>query len=153
MKDVLDVLDIDKAVIIGNSLGGWMAIKFATAYPERVSKLVLIASSGLAEIRTQFLRDEPNPRQTDENMQTVSSIIDENSIPKEVLDFMKLIVESYNPIDYLPVYEDNRLQRLSMPVLFIDVEKDVINRRQQFRPDCSKLIPSAEIVLENCVMW
>lgn len=151
MKDVLDVLDIDKAVIIGNSLGGWMAIKFATAYPERVSKLVLIASSGLAEIRTQFLRDEPNPRQTDENMQTVSSIIDENSIPKEVLDFMKLIVESYNPIDYLPVYEDNRLQRLSMPVLFIDGEKDVIIDGQQSARRLSKLIPSAEIrLLENC---
>ena len=57
MKDVLDALSLESAVLIGNSLGGWMALKFATAYPERVSKLILIASAGLAQIRPQFFAD------------------------------------------------------------------------------------------------
>ncbi|MGI5970563.1 MAG: alpha/beta fold hydrolase [Oscillospiraceae bacterium] len=52
-----------KTAIIGNSLGGWMALKFATAYPERVSKLVLIASAGLAEIRPQFIDNLAQTRQ------------------------------------------------------------------------------------------
>ncbi|MDQ0061467.1 alpha/beta fold hydrolase [Paenibacillus harenae] len=39
----LDNLSIDKAVLIGHSLGGQIATEFALAYPERVQELVLIA--------------------------------------------------------------------------------------------------------------
>ena len=63
MKDVLDTLGLERAALIGNSLGGWMALKFATAYPERVSKLILIASGGLAQIRPQFLINADQTRQ------------------------------------------------------------------------------------------
>ena len=37
---------IDKAIVVGNSLGGWTAIDFALAHPERVEKLVLVDSAG-----------------------------------------------------------------------------------------------------------
>ncbi|MGI6085640.1 MAG: alpha/beta fold hydrolase [Acetivibrionales bacterium] len=151
MKDVLDALGLEKAVIIGNSLGGWMALKFATAYPERVSKLVLIASAGLAEIRPQFIDNVAQNRQSNENVPVDSAIIGENDIPKEVLEFMNLIVESYNPIDYLPVYADNQLRQLTMPVLFINGENDVIIDAQQSAQRLSQLVSSAEIhLLGNC---
>jgi 2-hydroxy-6-oxonona-2,4-dienedioate hydrolase len=39
---VLDGLGIDRASIIGNSMGGYFALAFAFAHPERVSKLVLL---------------------------------------------------------------------------------------------------------------
>ena len=52
---VLDALNLPRASIAGNSLGGWMALKFATAYPARVEKLMLFASGGLAPIRADFL--------------------------------------------------------------------------------------------------
>jgi len=52
---------LERTVIIGNSLGGWMALKFATAYPERVSRLVLLASAGLAPIRPRFLLEAERP--------------------------------------------------------------------------------------------
>ena len=151
MKDVLDALGLEKAVIIGNSLGGWTALKFATAFPERVSRLVLIASSGLAEIRPQFIDNVAQTRQSNENGSVDSTIIGENDIPKEVLEFMNLIVESYNPINYLPVYADNQLRQLTMPVLFIDGENDVIIDAQQSAQRLSHLVSSAEIhLLGNC---
>jgi pimeloyl-ACP methyl ester carboxylesterase len=37
---------IDKATVVGNSLGGWTAMAFALAHPERVEKLVLVDSAG-----------------------------------------------------------------------------------------------------------
>jgi pimeloyl-ACP methyl ester carboxylesterase len=37
---------IDKAVVVGNSLGGWTAMAFTLAHPERVQKLVLVDSAG-----------------------------------------------------------------------------------------------------------
>src|ERR1700694_4199565 len=37
---------IDKAAVVGNSLGGWTAMAFTLAHPERVEKLVLVDSAG-----------------------------------------------------------------------------------------------------------
>lgn len=39
---------IEKASVIGNSMGGWIAVNFASKYPSRVEKLVLVASGGYA---------------------------------------------------------------------------------------------------------
>lgn len=151
MKDVLDALGLESTVFIGNSLGGWMALKFATVYPDRVSKLILIASAGLAQIRPQFLLDVEQTRQADGTVPVNPSIIGEQSIPKEVLAFMNLIVENYNPIQELPVFADEQLQRLNMPVLFIDGEDDVIIDAERSAQRLSHLIPSSIIrLLPNC---
>ncbi|OQA71517.1 MAG: Carboxylesterase YbfK [Firmicutes bacterium ADurb.Bin248] len=151
MEDVLDALSLERAVLIGNSLGGWMALKFATAYPDRVSKLILIASAGLAQIRPQFLANAEQARQEDGTVPVNPTIIGEQSIPKEVLDFMNLIVESYNPIQDLPVYADEEIQRLDMPVLFVDGEEDAIIDAEKSAQNLSRLVPSAVIrLLPNC---
>jgi len=45
----LDAIDIPRAVIGGNSLGGHVALEMALSHPERVSGLILPGSSGLFE--------------------------------------------------------------------------------------------------------
>lgn len=45
---LMDKLAIEKASLIGNSIGGRLAWNFAAQYPERVAKLVLIAPDGFA---------------------------------------------------------------------------------------------------------
>jgi 2-hydroxy-6-oxonona-2,4-dienedioate hydrolase len=37
---------IEKATLVGNSLGGWVAAAFAIAHPEKVEKLVLVSAAG-----------------------------------------------------------------------------------------------------------
>jgi pimeloyl-ACP methyl ester carboxylesterase len=54
----LDALDIQRAVVGGNSLGGHVALEMALSYRERVSGLILTGSSGLFE-RT-FTRGVPH---------------------------------------------------------------------------------------------
>ena len=144
---MLNALSIETAVLTGNSLGGWMALKFATAYPECVSALVLIASAGLAQVNSQFILNVGQTRQKEGTVQVTSDIIGEHNIPKEVLEFMNLIVESYNPIQELPVFADEQLLRLNMPVLFLDGENDVIIDARRSAKRLSSLIPSAEIHL------
>ncbi len=43
LRRLLDALRIDKAAILGLSMGGYIAIDFALAYPDRVSALILAA--------------------------------------------------------------------------------------------------------------
>ncbi len=47
LRDVCDALGFDRVHISGESLGGWVAVKFALAYPDRVAKLVLNTAGGL----------------------------------------------------------------------------------------------------------
>lgn len=147
MRDVFGALGLERAVLVGNSLGGWMALKFATVYPEYVSKLILIASAGLAQIRPELLPSVDQSRRADGTVPVSSAIIGEQSIPKEVLDFMNLIVENYDPIRDLPVFADELLQQLNMPVLFIDGEDDVIIDAQRSAQRLACLVPSAVVRL------
>ncbi len=56
VRAIFDSLGIEKASIMGNSLGGWMGLKFASVYPEMVEKLVLLAplASRLSGCRLSF---------------------------------------------------------------------------------------------------
>lgn len=47
LRDVMDALGIARAHISGESLGGWVAARFAATYPERVDRLVLNTAGGL----------------------------------------------------------------------------------------------------------
>jgi pimeloyl-ACP methyl ester carboxylesterase len=43
----LQALKIPKASLVGNSLGGWVALEFALRHPQMVEKLVLVDAAGL----------------------------------------------------------------------------------------------------------
>ena len=46
-RDLLNELGLDKVMLVGHSLGGWMAAEIAVWYPERVKKLVLSNAAGI----------------------------------------------------------------------------------------------------------
>ncbi len=47
VKRFIDALGYPQVTLVGNSLGGWIATRFAVAYPERVDRLYLLNSAGL----------------------------------------------------------------------------------------------------------
>ncbi|HEY9892626.1 MAG TPA: alpha/beta fold hydrolase [Candidatus Sericytochromatia bacterium] len=55
LVDFLDALGIERAVLVGNSLGGQVALRFALSRPEQVAALVLVDSSGLGYAVTPLL--------------------------------------------------------------------------------------------------
>lgn len=50
----LDKLDVRRCVLVGNSLGGAIAIGYALKQPERVAKLVLMGPGGIESRETYF---------------------------------------------------------------------------------------------------
>jgi len=48
---LLDTLHVTKAVVLGHSTGGMLAVRFALMYPERVSQLILEDPIGLEDYR------------------------------------------------------------------------------------------------------
>ncbi|GAA4102473.1 alpha/beta hydrolase [Zhongshania borealis] len=50
LMSLLDKLGVDDCVLIGNSLGGAIAISLSLRFPERVNKLILMAPGGIEDI-------------------------------------------------------------------------------------------------------
>ncbi|MCA0144921.1 alpha/beta fold hydrolase [Blastococcus sp. LR1] len=56
MRDLLSILDIEKATVVGHSLGGGIALQFAYQFPERCERLALVGSGGLGPELSAGLR-------------------------------------------------------------------------------------------------
>jgi len=58
LTGLLDALDLQRCVLVGNSLGGAIALKLALDQPKRISRLVLMAPGGLMEKEQYYLQME-----------------------------------------------------------------------------------------------
>ena len=56
MRDLLGVLGIDRATLVGHSLGGGVAMQFAYQFPERTERLVLVGAGGVGREVNPVLR-------------------------------------------------------------------------------------------------
>ena len=56
LRDLMDRLGIDRATVVGQSLGGGVAMQLAYQYPDRCERLVLVASGGLGREVSIILR-------------------------------------------------------------------------------------------------
>jgi pimeloyl-ACP methyl ester carboxylesterase len=74
--ELLDAVGIDQGILMGHSVGGWIALYVATMHPDRVSRLILVDPMGLD------VPAAPSP-----NLQT----IDEESFAKAVFGRLGLI--------------------------------------------------------------
>jgi pimeloyl-ACP methyl ester carboxylesterase len=56
VRDLMIALGIDRATIVGHSLGGGVAMQFAYQFPERSERLVLVSAGGLGREVSGLLR-------------------------------------------------------------------------------------------------
>jgi pimeloyl-ACP methyl ester carboxylesterase len=61
LRDLLDKLGIARVTLVGHSLGGGIAMVFSYLFPERVDRLVLVASGGLGREVSPLLRSATLP--------------------------------------------------------------------------------------------
>jgi pimeloyl-ACP methyl ester carboxylesterase len=61
IRDLLAAIGIDRATIVGHSLGGGVAMQFFYQFPQRVDRLALISSGGLGHEVSPLLRSATLP--------------------------------------------------------------------------------------------
>lgn len=65
MRDLLSVLDIERATVIGHSLGGGVAMQFAYQFPQLVDRLILVGAGGVTKDVNIALRAASLPMGTE----------------------------------------------------------------------------------------
>ncbi len=70
LERFLDALGYPRVTLVGNSLGGWIATRFAVEHPERVDRLYLLNSAGLRRenLHSPYAEDRVAARRSLENM-------------------------------------------------------------------------------------
>jgi pimeloyl-ACP methyl ester carboxylesterase len=61
IRDVLTAIGVDRATIVGHSLGGGVAMQFFYQFPQRTERLVLVSSGGLGREVSPLLRSAALP--------------------------------------------------------------------------------------------
>lgn len=98
LRGLLDALGVDRAHLSGESLGGWVAVKFAAEYPERTGRLVLNTPGGtmatpevMERIRTlsQAAADDPSPERIRTRLEWLMA--DPASVTDELVDIRRTI--------------------------------------------------------------
>jgi pimeloyl-ACP methyl ester carboxylesterase len=129
LADVLDCLHLPAASLLGLSQGGWTALKFATMYPARVEKLVLITPAGVVPDRPAFLLRaivfSTLGRYGADRLNRYT--FGDDPLPREAVSYMDAIMTHFKPrVGKLAMFTDDDLKRLAMPVLLLGGAKDAI---------------------------
>jgi pimeloyl-ACP methyl ester carboxylesterase len=140
VKKVLEALNISTCVLVGHSMGGYVALAFAKAYPESVKGLVLFHSHAAADpLQFRQNRDRTIAMVKEDHAGFIRRFIPELFAPENVPLYQDEIIAMSNaasvmsPLVLIGCLEgirdrgDHRafLSATDIPVLFIAGKKDV----------------------------
>lgn len=176
LKDLLDHLEITTRVhLLGNSLGGGAAVRFALDYPDRAGKLILMGPGGLS---TNLFAPDPtegvkllskfNYEPTRENLEAFLRIMvfDQSLVTDELIDerfasastpealaATRAMGKSFASADFEKGMLWRDAYKLRQPVLLIWGREDRVNPLDGALV-ATKLIPRAQLhVFGGCGHW
>lgn len=144
LRDLLVVLGLPSATVVGHSLGGGIALQFGYQFPERTDRLVLISSGGLGRQLTPALRAATLP-----GSRTVVAAMART--PRGVSRRMFSLITATMPgllarSDAEPVAEQlYRLRQAGQRQTFVRTARTVINWRGQSVSATQHLRPLADL--------
>lgn len=151
LEQVLAGLGVERVSVVGVSLGGWMALDYATRRPETVERLALMCPSGIGGQRflpllgvlpLLLLGGEWGRRRA------MRFILGATAVPGELTEFALLIHRSFRPRGgRLPIFHDEDLRRLTMPLLVIAGGRDNLLDSRDTRRRLARAVPGADVRL------
>ncbi|MBS0363642.1 MAG: alpha/beta hydrolase [Proteobacteria bacterium] len=153
LDEVLSGLGVERPALVGISLGGWLALDYATHHPDRVSALVLLCPGGVGKHRNILLWAAPllalGPWGRRRFMRIVGAPQpsgEESPAAKAFAAFTADIHKAFEVRrERLPVFADAALRRLKMPLLAILGGRDAFIDSPGTRRRLAANVPHAEI--------
>ncbi|HEX6360716.1 alpha/beta fold hydrolase [Actinophytocola sp.] len=151
LDDVLDHLELERTAIAGASLGGWLALDYATRRPGRVESLALLCPGGIGRQKVGFLFKallyKPFGRWG--MLRSIKAVagVDPRTMP-EIAEYLAVMFTHFLPRrDRLPVFGDEALRKLTMPVLVIIGGRDAMFDSHDTARRVNRAVPHATVTL------
>jgi 3-oxoadipate enol-lactonase len=159
LAELLDELGIEKAHIVGVSMGGWIAFQFGLDYPERTLSLTVINT--WADMRLKTLEDWKNYFQRAVlfrlfSMRKIGEVLSEKLFIKpEQGDLRKRFVESWaknHKPSYMASFQagigwtvHDKLEKFTLPVLVVAADEDYtpVSMKEEY----AKQLPNARLAV------
>ncbi|WP_046468084.1 alpha/beta fold hydrolase [Allosalinactinospora lopnorensis] len=151
LDDVLEGLGITSTSIVGASLDGWLALDYAARRPQRVTRLALLCPGGLGRQKTGWMAKALLLRPFGRwGLRRSARIVTGLDAPqaRPVLDHLVLTFTHFKPrTQRLPVFTDDALRRLTMPVLVIIGGRDAMLDSEDTARRMRQCVPHATVAL------
>ena len=165
-KALLDALGVDRAIVVGNSQGGAIALTMAINYPKLVDKLVLMAPGGLETRETymemegikamlRVLYKEGISKETIRKIFTLQ-LHDESKITDEVIEerYQVAMTQHKDNIARIRVTnQEDRLSEIRCPVLCFWGADDKFCPPSGAPKIASACPNSRTVLIGNCGHW
>jgi len=155
--DVLDVLHIQKPIVMGISGGGWMTLKFASYYPRRVSQAIVNSTDGLSSTNTWGMASGMLPVALFPNRITADWFLkfmtsphtSKGELAQGFAETMRIFIKHFKTQGNPGLLIDNELRQIVSPLMVLMGEYERLFKPQIAVERARSLIPglvSAEIV-------
>ncbi len=153
LDDVMAGLSLRRASIAGVSLGGWLALDYAVRRPERVHAVAVLCPGGIGRQKIGFLfRILPLLLLGSRGRRKAAELVlgrmpaDASPAARRMAEFFQLIHENFRPRRVkLPVFSDDVLRQLKMPLMAIVGGKDMLIDSADTRNRLERNVAHAEI--------
>jgi pimeloyl-ACP methyl ester carboxylesterase len=156
----LSELKIERATLIGNSMGGWIAATYALKYPAKVERLVLVDAAGFAPPKEFDLNTLAglNPS-TREEMKRLANMVFYNPLFKSDAAIDVLLAQRLSAGDGYTIQRlvesihhgddmlDGKLGGIKQPVLLVWGREDGLTTLAREGEKFKREIPSAQLVV------
>lgn len=163
---VLDALGIEKTWIVGNSIGGWVAMQFAIDFPERLLGIVSMGTGGAK--KTAALSGHAKPELSEAGIRRTLEqfVVDKSLVTEELVSLryqaalndtasdrlVEVVTARDRDRDALPL-DFEVLSKLDIPVLLIHGMQDVVIPPSRTW-ELLNVIPTADAhIFSQCGHW
>ena len=160
VREFMDVLGIEKANIIGHSMGGWIVTVFAYESPERVNKMVNVAGGGTATRPLQNMVDfsvptaetitnqisHRFPEGTVDVAELAATFIKKAENPEQGEAFGKVMKHMTTPMTRTRYHTIRRMKLIKAPTLVLWGQDDETNN-VSMGEETAATIPGAKLVI------
>jgi len=154
LDEILTGLGIEKTDLLGVSLGGFAALRFAITRPQKVNKMILLVPAGivrgavfkgLAKMAIPTMLFKMNP--SEKNLRNVlSSLI--TTWDDDWVNYIGDTIQHFNPdLRVPPLAKDEELRKLGIKILVIGAENDISFPGIPMIERVKLLVPDAETEL------